>query len=382
MTEFRRVLFRSRVTVQLIKAKDGSHLWSETYDRDLKGIFKLQDEIAQAVVQQLKLKLLVVPSVKISGTGNLEAYNLILQGNYFFDKLDKDNVAKAINFYNRALAIDSTNAHALGKLANAISRQAWQNYIDQNSGYEKARQSALKAISLDSNNANGYLELGDVKLYHDFDWIGAEKDYQKALSLEPENAEIIYSNGSFYLATGRWKEAIRTMKKCNDLDPLKPLSHLNLGNILTHAGRIEEANTYFEKALELNPQFQRAHMYLGRNYLLLGKSEMALKEMQQENLGVFRTFGLALAYHALGHSKEADDALKDFTDRFQNHWGYLLAELHAFRGEKDQAFMWLKNTYNKKDSWLVFFKGDPLLKNLKSDSRYDAFMKKMNLPPD
>ena len=371
-----------RVTAQLIKAKDGSHLWSETYDRDLKGIFKLQDEIAQAVVQQLKLKLLVVPSVKISGTGNLEAYNLILQGNYFFDKLDKDNVAKAINFYNRALAIDSTNAHALGKLANAISRQAWQNYIDQNSGYEKARQLALKAISLDSNIANGYLELGDVKLYHDFDWIGAEKDYQKALSLEPENAEIIYSNGSFYFATGRWKEAIRTMKKCNDLDPLKPLSHLNLGNILTHAGRIEEANTYFKKALELNPQFQRAHMYLGRNYLLLGKSEMALKEMQQENLGVFRTFGLALAYHALGHSKEADDALKDFTDRFQNHWGYLLAELHAFRGEKDQAFMWLKNTYNKKDSWLVFLKGDPLLKNLKSDSRYDAFMKKMNLPPD
>ncbi len=371
-----------RVTAQLIKATDGSHLWSETYDRDLKGIFKLQDEIAQAVVQQLKLKLLVVPSVNISGTGNIEAYNLILQGNYFFDKLDKDNVDKAIDFYNRALALDSTNAHALGKLANAISRQAWQNYIDQNSGYEKARQSALKAISLDSNNANGYLELGDVKLYHDFDWIGAEKAYQKALSLEPENAEIISSNGSFYSATGRWKEAIRTMKKCNDLDPLKPLSHLNLGNILTHAGRIEEANTYFEKALELNPQFQRAHMYLGINYLLLGKSEMALKEMQQENLEVFRTFGLALAYHALGHSKEADDALKDFADRFQNDWGYLLAELHAFRGEKDQAFMWLKNTYNKKDSWLVFLKGDPLLKTLKSDSRYDSFMKKMNLPPD
>ena len=243
-----------RVTAQLIKATDGSHLWSETYDRDLKEIFKLQDEIAKAVVLQLKIKLLKAPG---SASGNIEAYNLILQGNYFYDKLDKDNVAKAIDFYNRALAIDSTDARALGKLANAISRQAWQNYIDQNTGYEKARQSALKAISLDSNNANGYLELGDVKLYHDFDWKGAEKAYQKALSLEPENAEMIYSNGSFYFATGRWNEAIRTMKKCIELDPLKPISHLNLGTILTHAGRIEEANTYFEKALELNPQFQR-----------------------------------------------------------------------------------------------------------------------------
>lgn len=371
-----------RVTAQLIKASDGSNLWSETYDRDLKGIFKLQDEIAQAVVLKLKLKLLEVPSVNISGTGNIEAYNLILQGNYFYDKLDKGNVAKAIDFYNRALAIDSTDARALGKLANAISRQAWQNYIDQNTGYEKARQSALKAISLDSNNANGYLELGDVKLYHDFDWNGAEKAYLKALSLEPENAEIIYSNGSFYFATGRWKEAIQSMKKCNELDPLKPISHLNLGNILTHAGRIDEANSYFKKALELNPQFQRAHMYLGRNYLLLGKKEMALKEMQQENLEVFRTFGLALVYHALGSNKEADELMNDFTNRYKNDWNYLLAELHAYRGEKDQTFMWLENAYSKKDSWLVFLKGDPLLKNLKSDSRYNAFMKKMNLPPD
>ncbi len=371
-----------RVTTQLIKATDGSQMWSETYDRDLEDIFKLQDEIAQAVIQQLKLKLLVVPSVKISGTGNTEAYNLILQGNYFYDKLDKRNVAKAVDFYSQALAIDSSDARALGKLANAFSRQAWQNYIDQNTGYEKARQLALKAISIDSNNASGYLELGDVKLYHDFDWGGAENAYQKALSLEPQNSEIIYSNGSFYFATGRWKEAIWTMKKCNDLDPLKPISHLNLGNILTYAGRIDEANKYFKKALELNPQFQRAHMYLGRNYLLFGKPEMALKEMQEENLEVFKVFGLALVYHALGRNKESEVALKDFIERHQNDWNYLLAELYAFRGEKDLAFMWLEKAYLKKDSWLVFFKGDPLLKNLKSDSRYDAFMKKMNLPPD
>ena len=371
-----------RVTVQLIRTDDGFHLWSEKYDRDLDSLFKLQDEIAGVVVKQLKLKLLTVPS-SAAASINIEAHNLILQGNYFFDKLDKENVAKAIDFYNQALIIDSNDARAWGKLANAISRQAWQNYINPIAGREQARKAAKKAIELNKNLAIGYLELGDLKLYHDFDWNGAKEIYQKALTLEPENPDILYSiGGGLYFAIGRWKESIELMKKCIELDPLKPISHLNLGNILTHAGRPDEAIAYFKKALELNPQFQRAHLYLGRNYLLLGKSELGLKEMQQENLEVFRTFGMALAYHAMGKKKEADDALKDFTERFQNDWSYLLAELHAYWGEKDKAFMWLENAYSKKDGWLVFLKGDPLLKNLKDDSRYKTLMKKMNLTLD
>src|SRR5688500_12960575 len=135
-----------RVTAQLIRAIDGSHLWSETYDREMEAIFKLQDEIARAVVKEMKVKLLTAQS-RSNVAGNVEAYNLILQGNYFFDKLDKDNVAKAIDFYNQALSIDSTDARAWAKLANAVSRQSFQNYIDQTTGYEKARHAALKSIS-------------------------------------------------------------------------------------------------------------------------------------------------------------------------------------------------------------------------------------------
>ncbi len=370
-----------RVTTQLIRATDGTHLWSETYDRDLEGIFKLQDEIAGAVVKQLKLKLLAVPSSAASS--NIEVFNLILQGNYFFDKLDKENVAKAVNFYTQALIIDSTDARAWGKLANAISRQAWQNYIDRNEGREKARKAALKSIALNKNLAIGYIELGDLKLYQDFEWKSAKDNYQQALSLEPGNADVLYSlGGGLYFAIGQWNDAIRLMKECIEIDPLKPLYFLNLGNILTHAGRLDEAIAYFKKALELNPQFQRAHLYLGRSYLLMGKPEMALKEMQQENLEVFRVFGMALAYYAANRHKEADEALRDFSNRFQNEWGYLLAELYAFRGEKDKAFIWLENAFEKNDGWLVFLKGDPLLKSLKNDPRYTAFLKKMNLPAD
>lgn len=371
-----------RVTATLIRASDGKGLWNDSYDRDLSNIFILQDEIAQTVVQQLKLKLLQFPSTHVSGSGNIDAYNLVLQGNYFYDKLDKENVAKAVDFYTQALAIDSTNARAWGKLANAISRQAWQNYIDQNPGYEKARYAALKAISLDNTLAVGYLELADIKLYHDFDWKGAEETYQKALSLEPQNAEIIVGNGSLNEAIGSWKEAAKFYKQAIDLDPLKPIYYLGMGNNQTAVGQFNDAILSFKKALDIDPRFQRAHLYQGINYLLLGKTELALKEIQQENHELFKTFGLALAYHALGRKLEADETLKDFRDKYQNNWSYLLAQLHAFRGEKDQAFAWLETAYNKKDSWLFWVKGDPLLKNLKTDPRYNDFLKKMNLKPD
>jgi len=368
-----------RVTTQLIKAADGSHLWSETYDRDLNGVFQLQDEIAQTVVQQLKLKLLDIPSAKISGAGNIEAYNLLLQGNYFFDKLDKVNVARAVEFYNKALAIDSTDARAWGCLANAISRQAWQNYIDQRAGYEKGRQAALKAIALDSTLARGYIELGDIKLYHDFDWQGAADAYNNALRLEPSDADALTGLGDYNEVLGHCSEAEEFYRKALIFNPLKPIIYLDLGNVLTCNGRFDDAIHYFRKLLDINPQYQRAHMYIGRNYLLMGKPQMALTEMEKENMENFKIFGLALAYHALDRKKEADEKLKVFIDAYADEWSYLLAELYSFRGEKENALKWLEIAFNKKDSWLYWIKTDALLKNIQEEARYKNILKKLNL---
>ena len=371
-----------RVTAQLIRAADGSHLWSEKYDREMADIFKLQDEIAKAVVQQLKLKLLAIPSAKVSGTGNIEAYNLILQGNYFFDKLDKDNIATAISFYNKALAIDSSDTRVWASLANAISRQSWQNYIDQNTGYEKARQAALKAIALDPSYAPGYRELADIKLYHDFDWPGAKEAYQMANSLDPADADVLTGLGDLQHVSGRCREAEEFYKKAIVFNPLKPIIYLDLGNALSCDERLAEAIPYFNKILEINPQYQRAHLYIGRNYLLMGKPEQALTEMEKENLEIFRSFGVALAYHALGRKKEADEKLKEFTEKYRDNWSYLIVQLHAYRREKEEAFAWLETAYSKKDSWLYWIKSDPLLKNIQDDSRYKTYLKKMNLLTD
>ena len=368
-----------RVTAQLIKATDGSHLWSEIYDRDLKGIFQLQDEIATAVVQQLKLQLLEIPSSKISATGNVEAYNLILQGNYFYDKLDKENVAKAVDFYYKALAIDSTDVRTWVCLTNAISRQSWQNYIDQATGYEKARQTALKAIALDPTYAPGFSELADIKQYYDFDWKGAEKDYQTALKLEPSNADILNSFGDVLHAQGHYREAEQYHRKALEFNPLKPLLYMSLASDLSYPGRFAEAIPYYKKVLELDPQYQRAHLYIGRNYIMMGKPELALEEIQKENMEVFKNFGLAAIYFSLNRKKEADEKLNEFIEKYQDHWRYLIAQLYAFRNEKEEAFKWLESAYNHRDSWLWWIKNDPWLKNIHTDPRYKAILKKMNL---
>jgi adenylate cyclase len=365
---------RVRVTAQLIRAADGAHLWSEQYDRQLEGLLKLQDEISQAVVQELKLKFLLPGSV----SGNPEAYNFLLQGNYFFDKLDEENVARALGFYRKALALDSSNALPWAMLAKVYSRQAWQNYINQQQGYEQARVAAVKSISLDPRLASGHTVLGGIKMYYDFDWKGAGSEFQEALRSEPSNPDVINNIGVLYQILGQWDLAIEKLQQAISLDPLRPIYYNNQGANLTYAGRIDEANEQYKKLLEINPQFQRAHMYLGRNLLIQGKKTEAFNEMKKEMAPVFSSFGMLLAYHALDNKKEAGERLSRFISENRDRWPFLIAEAYAFMGNKDEAFQWLETAYNKRDSWLIWIKGDPLLKNLEGDPRLTAFLKKMN----
>jgi tetratricopeptide (TPR) repeat protein len=171
-------------------------------------------------------------------------------------------------------------------------------------------------------------------------------------------------------------------KQSITLDPVKAITYYNFGQVLYYTNHFEEAIVSFKKVLELNPQFSDIHNYLGNIYLLQGKPEMALAEMQQVTEKAPKDYGMALAYHALGRRKEADEALTNYIVNYQNDWEYLIAKIFAFRREKDKAFEWLEKAYIARDSRLTFLKGDPLLKNLESDPRHTAFLKKMNLPID
>ena len=372
---------RIRITAQLIKAADGSHLWSETYDRDLEDIFKLQDDIAGAVVKELKLKLLAVPENASSHMMNTEVYNLILQGNYHIEKRDEVNLAKALDFYTQAMTIDAQNARCWAGVAKCNALQADWGWVERIEGFKKAEIAAKKAIALDDQQAEAYIVLGIIKMNH-FDWDGAEADLQKALNLIPGNADVLRFIGYFYVFLGRFDEAILLTKQSIVLDPIKSITYFNYGYLLYCVNQFEEAITSYKKTLELNPLFPRAHYLLAKVYLSQGKPELALNEMPQETETVSKLLGLALSYHSLGRRKEADETMNDFLLQYQNEWPYLVAELYAFRGDMNTAFEWLEKAYLRKDSWLTWLKADPLLKDLWVDPRYKVLLQKMNLSSD
>ena len=368
-----------RVTAKLIRATDGSQLWSDTYDRDLEGIFQLQDDIAGAVVKELKLKL----HTPISNTSltNPEVYNLILQGNYFAEKRDKESLYKSLDFYMKALAIDSLNARSWASVANYYNHLTSWGLIDKNQGVEKAMNAATKSIELDKTLAEGHMVLGEAKLW-DFDWVGAEVEFQKARNIEPANPDLLRIIGILYRCTGRFDKGILLNKQSIILDPVKPIAYFNYGHLLLYANHLEEAMLAFKKVLELNPQFPRAHFFLGITYLLQEKYELAIAEIPKEANEAWRKLGLMLEYQRLGRAKEVDNMLRDYIIKFKKDEMYQIAQIYAFRGDKDKAFEWLEKSYDAQYIRLNFFKGDPLLKNLEGDPRHKAFLKKMNLPVD
>jgi tetratricopeptide (TPR) repeat protein len=249
-------------------------------------------------------------------------------------------------------------------------------------GYSKARKEAAKALELDPNLAEAHASLGWIKRIYDWDWTGADEAYNRALELEPGNADVVRGAAALAGTLGRFDEAIRLDRRAIQLDPLRVAAHYNLGYHAYNAQRWEEAESAFRKALQLNPQYAGAHMYLGRIALEQSKPEEALAEMQKEPEPIWRGQGLALAYVAAGKKKEAEAALADFIEKNQNEGAFQIAQIYAFRGETDKAFEWLERAYKQRDGGLSDMKGDHLLQNLQHDPRWPAFLKKMKLPMD
>jgi len=372
---------RVRITAQLIKVADGFHLWSETYDRELKDVFAVQDEIARSVAGSLKVTLLGGSTAPVSGHGNnADAYNAYLQGRYFYERRSKENLEKAVGYYEQAIKLDSGYAPAWVGLAETRSLEAGQGFLPVEDGYRKARAAAEQALVLDANLAEAHAAMGWIKMSHDWDWSGADASYQRALALEPGNATVVRGASELAANLGRFEEALAQDRRAVELDPLNVSTHIYLGEHAYRAGRLEEAAAAFKKTLELNPQRPFSHAGLGMVYLAQAHPQETLAEMEREPEPFWRLYGLALAYHALGRKKEADADLTEYVGKYHAQGAFQIAELHAFRGEADRAFEWLERAYTQRDSGLAQMKGDPLLKNLERDPRYAAFLKKMHLP--
>jgi TolB-like protein/Tfp pilus assembly protein PilF len=368
-----------RITAQLIEVATDSHLWSQTYDRQMENIFAVQDEIAASVANALKATLEGGGILKAHQT-NPEAYNAYLQGRYFHDRRTREDYEKAIGYYEQALRIDPNYARAWVGLSMVHTYQAAYGHVPMDLGIDKARKEVQKAVDLDPDLAEAHAQTGWIKMLHDWDWAGADAALQKARELEPANADVVRRAALLAGALGRFDESIALNLRAIELDPLRSATYNNLGIVAYYAGRFDQAERAARKALELNPQVSGAHAALGRVYLAQSRLPESLTEMQKETDPVWREQGLALVYHATGKNKEADDALAEFIEKNQDAWAYQVAEIYAYRGEIDKAFEWLERAYKQRDGGLSEIKGDPLLRNLERDPRYTAFLKKMKLP--
>jgi TolB-like protein len=368
-----------RVTAQLIRADNGYHLWSKTYDQQITDIFKVQDQIAYAVVAALKLRLL--PAQQIASrhrTDNTEAYTEYLLGNQNRALDTEASNQQALASYRKALALDPSYSAAYSGVADAEWRIADMRSGDP-AAYQRAVAAAEKAISLAPDSPEGYWARGQLRDSYYYDWTGAEADYQKSLTLDPNfvPAQIQYA---MLLATlHRPQEALAMLRKALSLDPLSVTAWRRLSWILLHGGQFAEARAAALRVTQVNPAADDRGVQ-GLADLLEGRPVQALQEFQQ---GKGRTHLLneAMAEHTLGHTAASLRALDQIMREAGLAFSYQYAEVYAWRGENDKAFEWLETAYRQHDGGLGYVDYDRFLANIRSDPRYDVFLRKLKLAP-
>jgi serine/threonine-protein kinase len=367
---------RLRISTQLINVADGYHLWSESYDRDLDKIFKVQDEISVSVARALKVTLLGGPQLPAQ-TGSLEAYDEFLLGQHDYANPTKENLTKAIGHYERAVELDPRYARAWAALGAALAFQANIGYTPVGENYPRAIAAVELALALDRRLAYAHSVMGWIRMTYNWDWAAAEACYEKALGLEAGRG--LFGAAQLALALGRFDQAIAFARRVTEVDSLNPSAHMNLAVAALYAGRFEKAGEAFAKVILLSPERANGHALLAQMHLLQSLPEMALAEVEKEKDPYFRLPVQAMAYHSLGRAEESYHALARFIEDYWKGGAYQLAQIHAFRGDANQAFQWLEIAYSQRGGGLFLVKADPFLKRLKDDARYAAFLEKIGL---
>lgn len=361
-----------RITAQLIKVDGDVHLWSETYDRSLENIFTIQDEIATAVVKQLKLKLLGrMPTIQETDP---EAYALFLQARHLSNLLTPEGWEQSNILYHQALAIDSGYAFAWAGLGRNYINLTGYNLLTPEVGYPKALEAANRALAIDPENAMAYSVLGWTAMMNDGQLAVAAKYLERAMELEPTNISIIGHTADLIMRLGRLNEAITLGEYVAARDPVNPVGHLNLSGYYLLAGRLDEAITSSRIANSLSPGIGGAHYRLGEALLRKHEPEAALAVFQQEEDDEWRVKGMALALHDLERLTEYEEAFSELRQRWGERWPVEVAHVYAWIGDTDEVFFWLEKEL--KANGLGGVMVDNFFTNLHDDPRWLPLLEK------
>ncbi len=388
----RKAADRVRIAVALVKAGDGSNVWSETYDRELKDIFAVQSEIAGAVAKQLKVALLgtdgqsaQLTTAATPSNQNVEAYNALLQGNFYDNRSTADDTRKAIGYYEEAIRLDPRYALAYAKLSRAAVTLG-SNYgsiatKEREEAIAKGRLAAKRSLELGPNLADAHSAQGVILRDVDLNYVEAEAEIRRALELAPQDPSVIQAFAGLLSRLGRLDEALALGQRAIALEPLRGASYFSHSFNLTVLGRYDEAEAAVRKAIELQPQSARNYAQLAIIQILRGKSGAAVEFAKKETDPYWRTYALALAHFANGDRAEADAALKKLIDETADSGASQIATVYALRKEPDKMFEWLEHGWPTNDPAVDQLLSDPFLRAYKDDPRFIAFAQKIGVMP-
>jgi TolB-like protein/DNA-binding winged helix-turn-helix (wHTH) protein len=371
-----------RITSQLLQVKDQSHLWSHDYNYRAQDILTVEENVARAVVREIQLRLTAQQEAQLAGSQpvNPEAFEAYLQGYYFFQRNTNKDTDMAATYYERATQLDPSYALAWVGLSRARNWQAVTGLIPSEEGRRLAREAIERALALNPNLAAAHSQMGRIRKFVDFDWAGADASIQRAMALEPGNPEYLDQAASSAAMFGRSEEALALARRAVELDPLNPGCWSGLAEIEYFEGQLAGAEADVKKSLELSPDVWPGPILLGQIYVMQGRPQDALPEIERVRTEEARAWLSAVTYAALGRQKQSDAALKELIAKYSSRGASDVAWVYAFRNQRDEAFKWLDRAYAQREGNVAATNVEPLLKNLRSDPRYPAFLKKLNLP--
>jgi TolB-like protein/DNA-binding winged helix-turn-helix (wHTH) protein/Tfp pilus assembly protein PilF len=384
----RREADRVRIVAQLIRASDQTHVWAERYDRDLGSILSLQSEVAGAIARETRITLSKTAEKRLRSvpTVDPEAYQSYLKGRFFLNRRTGDAIQRAMEQFERAIAIEPAYAQAHAGLADAHELRASYGSIAPQQSLERAMQAAGRALTLDPELSEAHSSLGNIHTSYTWDWDGAERAFTRALELNPSNALAHKGYGELLSFLGRHDEAIREARRAIELDPLSLLMQANLAIVFHRARRSDEALEQIQQTLAMDPNYMLGHLNLGLIFAARQSYAEAAAAFERAR-GYAPEFAdahalLAYAYGRAGRHDEARAIAMELrrlgSERYMS--GYVRAHYHLGVGNVEEAISELERARDER-SWLVaLLKVDPLLDDLRPYPRFQALLRKMKFP--
>jgi TolB-like protein/DNA-binding winged helix-turn-helix (wHTH) protein/Tfp pilus assembly protein PilF len=376
---------RVRITVQLFEGKTDRQLWAQSYEENLRDVLSLQGEVASAIAREIRVQLTPVEKQRLTKARPVdpEAYLAYSYGRYWWNKRAPEDIQKGIEYFQRAIAKDPSYAPAYAGLADAYALlgSIGSDVLPPNEVMPKAKKAALEAVRLDDNLAEGHTSLAYVKLSYDWDLTAAEREFKRAINLNPGYATAHHWYAHYFLASSQPEKALAEVRRAVVLDPLSLSINVGLGWCLYHAHRYDEAIQQYRSTLDISPNFSLAHSTLGMAYVQKRLYNEALAEFNKASTlpgsHTLARANIGRTYALTGRAAEARQVLRELERSARQEYvpAMYVAAIYASLGASDQSMSWIEKAYEERSDYMIYLSTEPSLDGLRSDPRFQEFLK-------